>query len=854
MLSSLREKLALSHLTVIFITAMLFGAGSYLFLVDAYRNNTISYLQMVSKHAGLHLDNFLTNKEQVLRKIAESRDINEFPITYRYLELVQYFSYFKNDFMSLSYVNPDGEEVVAIENGVPVEDLKNFSHDALFRRALANPDRIVYDMATKSGKRYASMALARIAPFSQEINCVLIATIPLATFDTQLATYITPGKDFSFVQDQEGQVLFGIFAPGTKDIAGGPLIGSGYASQKRLGVDGYYAASTMSKLRWTVVSIVPADIYSRYPNSLKIRAFLAFLVTCLIGTFISREVAKRLTAPLFSLTRTAQRIATGKATEHLAISSDDEIGSLVKAFNRMKESLQRTTVSRDYVENIFQSLKECLLVVDRDGNISYANEITFSLLQYDEAELLGRHLTTILAKPAADSSLLGDEKGTREEETNLVTKSGNVIPVLFSSSPIYHQDTSLAGFVCLALDIRQRKQSEEEKGLLQAQLQQAQRLETVGTLAGGIAHDFNNILTAIIGFCQLAKRMVGDDSPARQALDNSLTASFRAKDLVKQLLSFSRKSTQEKAPLLLTPIIKEIIKLLRATIPAAIEIKQQIADDLLPIFADPAQIHQLIMNLCANAAQAMENGGVLAITIKNIELGNQDVAVSSDLKPGPYVSLAVSDTGCGIDPDIVPRIFDPFFTTKELDKGSGLGLSVVHGIVKSHHGDIRLESEAGKGTVFTILLPAYIEAAVAEKQGGEKRTEYGEGEHILFIDDEEALTLLADKSMQNFGYKVTAVSSSLRGLELFRAKPYLFDLVVTDLAMPKMNGDRLAKEILTLRPDTPIILCTGYDNDIGVDNAMQAGVKRLLLKPYSQEELAENIREVLDSRKSAVEP
>ncbi len=425
--------------------------------------------------------------------------------------------------------------------------------------------------------------------------------------------------------------------------------------------------------------------------------------------------------------------------------------------------------------------------------------------------------------------------------------------MLFSSSPIYHHDTSRTGFVCLALDIRQRKQSEEENELLQAQLQQAQRLETVGTLAGGIAHDFNNILTAIIGFCQLAKRMVAEDSPAIQALENTLTASFRAKDLVKQLLSFSRRSPQEKAPLVLTPIIKEIAKLLRATIPASIEINAQVAAELHPVLADPAQIHQLIMNLCANSAQAMENGGVLTIRAGNTELDSNEVLASPDLKPGAYVSLSVSDTGPGIDPEIVSRIFDPFFTTKDLDKGTGLGLSVVHGIVKSHHGEIRLESEPGRGTAFTVLLPAHSKTAAMDEKKEEKKTRHGSGEHILFVDDEEAIALLAEANLKNFGFMVTAVNSSIQGLELFRKTPKLFDLVVTDLAMPQMNGDRLAKEILALRPDIPVILCTGYDKNIGVENAMQAGVRQVLQKPYSPEELADHIHQVLDSGKANVQ-
>ncbi len=855
MLVSLRKKLTTSHLAVISITAMLMGVGSYLLLVEAHYRNTTSLLQMVSKNIALHLDSFLTEKENHLREISESREVSEYQTTYRYDEMMDYFSHFKKNFSSLAYINVKGEEEVAMEeDGAPPEQLENFSDRPLFRQAMAHPGQVVSGVVGRTGRQSVGMALARIAPFTNKISCVLYGTVPLAALETQLAAFLNPGEDYGFIQDSDGRAVFGIVVQDLQEIHGEPLTGNGYASKNRLGVDCLYSAVRMTKLQWTVVSIVPSEAYAKYPDMLKDRAFMAFLVTCLLGTMIARWVSSRLTEPLFSLTRSARRIAAGESTERLPVSSEDEIGSLMQAFNQMAESLQQTTVNRDYVENIFQSLKECLLVVDRDGNISYANKTAFTLLQYDEKELLGCHLSSVLAKPAADASVFRGQKGSGEEETNLITKSGEAIAVLFSSSPIYHHDSSISGFVCLALDIRQRKQSEEEKELLQAQLQQAQRLETVGTLAGGIAHDFNNILTAIIGFSQLAKRMVEPDSPASQAMENALTASFRAKDLVKQLLSFSRRSPQEKAPLVLTPIIKEITKLLRATIQASIEIKTETPSELHPILADPAQIHQLIMNLCANAAQAMENGGVLTIRVSNFQLDNLDLLSAPDLKPGPYVSLSVCDTGSGIDPEIVSRIFDPFFTTKDLDKGTGLGLSVVHGIVKSHHGNIRVESKPGKGTVFTILLPAYSEAAAIEGKKEARKTAHGRGEHILFVDDEEALTMLAGVSLKNFGYQITAVNSSQQALKLFRETPTRFDLVVTDLAMPQMNGDKMAREILALRPEIPIILCTGYDNDTGVNNAMQAGVRRLLMKPYSPEELAGHIRQVMDSGKASTQP
>lgn len=397
----------------------------------------------------------------------------------------------------------------------------------------------------------------------------------------------------------------------------------------------------------------------------------------------------------------------------------------------------------------------------------------------------------------------------------------------------------------LKIEMETSRQAEQEKLDLQLQLQQAQKMEAVGTLAGGIAHDFNNILGAIMGYTEISLLQTQEDDNVRKNLDKILLASQRAKELVNQILAFSRQHPLNIQVFRLKPIVKEVLGLLRASFPRTIDIRQQVASDLYAIEADPTQIHQVLMNLCTNAAHAMEeNGGRLTVTLENVHLETERSPKLWDLSPGRFVRLSVEDTGHGISPDIVERIFDPYFTTKKVGKGTGMGLAVTHGIIKSGSGAITVESQPGRGTRFDIYLPGY------EKEEGETlqtiETLPRGTEHILFIDDEENLVDVMKGLLQRLGYRVVATNQPLDALDLFRAGPDTFDLVITDAAMPHMTGDRLAKELLSIRQDLPIIMCTGYSERVSPQNIKALGIRRLLMKPLAIRNLAVAIREVLD--------
>ena len=393
------------------------------------------------------------------------------------------------------------------------------------------------------------------------------------------------------------------------------------------------------------------------------------------------------------------------------------------------------------------------------------------------------------------------------------------------------------------------QRAEEEKQKLASQLRQAQKMEAIGTLAGGIAHDFNNILSIIFGYNELA--MLEKDPKNRlRHLEELRKGAKRAKELVAQILAFSRKAEQQKQPLQVSLIIREALKMLRASIPTTIEIRQDIASDGL-VLADSSQIHQVIMNLCTNAYHAMrKTGGTLAVSLQEVTIEEEDYGYAN-LARGKYLKLEVSDTGDGIDPKIQEKIFEPYFTTKQQGEGTGLGLAVVHGIVKSHHGHINVYSEPGKGTSFHVYLPLTEREAAAAPDTPAPTELRGKGERVLFIDDEKQIREVVAAILTKNGYQVTAFADGAQALAEFEKNPAQFDLVITDMTMPVMTGAELAQKILTLRPRTPIILCTGQSEIINREAALAMGICDYLNKPVLIETLLEAARKALAKSESA---
>lgn len=401
--------------------------------------------------------------------------------------------------------------------------------------------------------------------------------------------------------------------------------------------------------------------------------------------------------------------------------------------------------------------------------------------------------------------------------------------------------------ISLIKEIEDRKELEKQKKEIEKQLFQSQKLESIGTLAGGIAHDFNNILTPIIGYTELVLYDIEKGTLLENNLQEIYIAAKRAKDLVKQILLFARQTEEAPKPVQVDLIAKEAMKLLRSSIPTSVEIRQHIKSSAL-IMGNPTQVHQIFMNLCTNAAHAMENdGGIMEVRLTDIEIDTEFNKPHSNIEPGNYIQLSVSDTGTGIPPDVIESIFEPYFTTKASGKGTGMGLATVHGIVKSYGGEIWAESELGKGAVFTIYLP--ITKKRTEDKLYQPEVLPTGVERILFVDDDLPIVNMNSQVLDRLGYQVTAQTSSIKALELFCSKPNDFDLVITDMTMPNMTGDKLAFELMKIRPDIPVILCTGYSKRISDTVAAEIGIKAFAYKPVVTADLAKMVRTVLDEAK-----
>jgi PAS domain S-box-containing protein len=459
------------------------------------------------------------------------------------------------------------------------------------------------------------------------------------------------------------------------------------------------------------------------------------------------------------------------------------------------------------------------------------------------SEHIGRHVQEVLPAKLADEiepiirRVIETGKQVRNAEFRGETPDLPGIMRIFlgTFSPLKDAVGQIVGITGVVQEITEQRKLED-------QLRQAQKMEALGTLAGGIAHDFNNILAAILGFAEMSLDDVEQGTLLEKNLRHILNSSFRARDLIKQMLAFSRKTEYEVKPIPLIPLIRETAKLLRASIPTTIEIDVNITAASDTVRANETGIQQIIMNLGTNAAYAMrENGGKLSITLA-------DVSVESDLDLplGPYIQLAVQDTGTGMDEVTMKRIFEPFFTTKELGRGTGMGLAIVYGIVKSFKGSITVESKAGEGTTFRVLFPKVVKDQASDALHS---TEIPRGkEHVLLVDDEEILVELGESMLERLGYTVTAVTKSTEALKLFSEDPGRFDLVITDQTMSGLTGLHLAEELLKVRPDIPIILSTGHSESVDQETVKAAGIKELLMKPLNRQELAKAVRKVLDTK------
>ncbi|MEH0023117.1 MAG: transporter substrate-binding domain-containing protein [Desulfobacter sp.] len=521
------------------------------------------------------------------------------------------------------------------------------------------------------------------------------------------------------------------------------------------------------------------------------------------------------------------------------------IGALVET-RLARSELHR---ERERLNVTLQSIGDGVITTDIFGKVVLINRVGETLTGWQQYEARGRHLDTVFkvvdgqsGDTLAASTLNGNKMLPPQGTLRLAGRDGTERIVASSVSPIVGHDGDAMGIVLVFRDVTEKLEMETE-------LRHAHKMEAIGNLAGGIAHEFNNVLSIIIGNTELSIDDLEQQQPQHPVSDKLkevTRASLRARDVVKQLLSFSRKIDIRQEPVDLSHIIEESLKLLRASIPSFIRIREAFPPEVNTVVADAIQIHQLLINLCNNASQAMDrDGGDLTITLENMDLDTGAASRHPDLSPGPYVRLGVSDTGHGIPADITDRIFDPYFTTKPVGKGTGMGLAVVHGIVKSHNAAIIVNSSPGKGSTFYVYFPASGEPAAPDTNQPQAPTHTEGAGRLLFVDDEPAIVKYGTTLLDRMGYQVTSDTDPIRILERFRMDPDAYDLVISDMTMPGMTGERLAGEMMEIRPDIPIIICTGFSEKISPDAAKKMKIKGLLSKPVDKDTLGTAIRDIL---------
>ena len=526
-----------------------------------------------------------------------------------------------------------------------------------------------------------------------------------------------------------------------------------------------------------------------------------------------------------------------------------------KIARRLSDALNSLLAYRDlinsekFLNTIVDNIPDMVIVKEiEELRVMRINRAGEKLLGISREEQIGKNLFDLIPKEQAIHYTESDrevlEKGVPVEIPEDVVRDikGAQRIVRSKKIPMLDETGKVRHLLIIAEDITELQK-------LQTRLNHAQKLEALGTMSGGIAHDFNNILQPMLGYSEFLMGDLPPDSRHRKFVEGIYNAVLRAKELVNQILAFSRQSDRKMVPVELPKLLKEAVNLCRSIIPSNIEIIQDIQKECASVSADPTQVHQIIMNLMINAYHAMEEkDGKISVFLKEVELGADDQK-SPAFSPGKYAKLSITDTGCGMAPTVQEKIFEPYFTTKPQGKGSGLGLAVVYGIVKDHGGHINVYSEEGKGSTFNVYLPLVDKKSETQPAEILETNSASGHEHILLVDDEEMIVELESRMLEKFGYRVTSRRNGAEALEIFRANPDAFDLIITDMNMPNMTGDRLTRELIAIRPDIPVIIFTGFSEKITQVEAKTIGVKGLLMKPITVSEMTEKVRKVLDESK-----
>ncbi len=659
-----------------------------------------------------------------------------------------------------------------------------------------------------------------------------------------------------------------------------PLIHKGNISEREIG-------------RLNIVASL-SSVYSRLYKRMITILISQGIKTFLVSTFIFFIVHYLVIKHLIFLNTYLRNLKAGKPTPILRLRrnqspSDDELDQMVFSINDMAERQHKT------FEEIEQIVKDRTTILDSTNNqlkheisdrrlaeearwesetrfktmfeqaplgVALIDSFTGQIYEVNPrfAEIAGR---TIDKMSTIDWMSITHPDDVQEDLDNMAALNagkitgftmnkrylhpdGSYVWIMMTIAPLKETEQNHKQHLCMIDDITQQIHAEEEKTILEDRLRQSQKMQAVGTLAGGIAHEFNNLLGVIMGCADMARDETPKDSFAKVQLDKVMKASYRVKDLVKQILTFSRQSQQQRISANLCPLVKESVKLIQSSIPSSVETQINIVSAHGNTLVDPTEIQQIVMNFCSNAVWAMKEQGILTINLSEVNLTNHDKLIPKGLSAGSYLKLSFRDTGCGMDQKTVSQIFDPFFTTKEVGQGTGMGLAIVYGIITSYGGTITVESEVGTGTTFHLYFPV-TDTPATEEHMEEEGKDPGGTERILFVDDQEMYAEMGEDMISRLGYDVDLKIDSTEALGVFKAGPEKYDLVITDQIMPDLSGEELVKEIRSIRPEIPIILCTGYSTQMDEKKAESLGINAFAYKPIVKKDIAMLIRKVLDT-------
>ncbi len=867
MFNSIRSKLTFTHLSVVALVALILGVLAYARLAEQLRYGLEERLRHYSEDMGDRLEELVESRRSVLDHIANGRELEDYIHTKDKSALASYFTTYSDDFHRLYFIEANGTLSVMVDDGRMEEDLGYLPPSFSMARVVEEKGKVAVRVEKHISPLEDLLTLSS-AVYSHpqgSFEGVVAGTVDWPHVASWIEDYPKEPYVNGAIVDHDGRVLVhpdltqvGSVPPDflTEDEASYGTADDRLYSGMGLffGRRHIYACYEMVDLGWKVYSIYPYRRFKELPTEFRDQIILIFLATCLVGGILSAMVARGISRPLLQLSRQARRVSEGRETKSLPVPVEDEVGRLVRAFNHMTESLNRTTVSRNRVDTILESIREGLLVMDDRGQIIRVNSAACRLMECSNGDLVGHlFVPDVLADSGpATAAVQAVRNGKRERaelEASFQRRDGTEVPVLLSYVPLKAETGEFSGAVCTATDMTAIRRSEEERIQLQAQVYQAQKLETVGTLAGGVAHDFNDNLSVTVGYLELALKGIGSEDPVREFLEKAHLGTERCRDIVRQLLTFSRKLPVENKVLSLAEVLGKTLRLMRGNIPPGVIVDVESGGTPGLVEGDETQLHQVVMNLTTNAVQAMEaSGGILLLRVDDAEVKGSGTGRYPDLPKGSYVRLTVSDNGHGMSPSTMERIFDPFFSTKPADKGTGLGLSVVHGIVKAMKGGIYVDSAPKVGSTFEVLLPLTTRTATPEVVSvGE--APFG-NERILCVDDDDLVLEMLREVLQDMGYAVTTFRHPRMALENFRQGAGRgYDLVILDENMPVLTGRELARRMFDIRPGIPVVIYSGYLPSMTEEEMRESGVSRFLAKPLGRVELGTVVRTLLDEQR-----